>query len=126
MFGDMDGDPLDDRPVGRAPKRKAQRRQLSTVKFARIPHDVARQLFRRRITGAAWLLLVEIDRLDLEKGRERSIRLTRGELEGSGLSPGQVKRGLHQLEGAGVITVTRKSGNSPVVTLRIGLGEPST
>ena len=121
LFGDMDGDPLDDRAVGRAPKRKAQRRQLSTVKFARIPHDVARQLFRRRITGAAWLLLVEIDRLDLEKGRERSIRLTRGELEGSGLSPGQVKRGLHQLEGAGVITVTRKSGNSPVVTLRIGL-----
>ena len=121
LFGDMDGDPLDDRPVGRAPKRKAQRRQLSTVKFARIPHDVARQLFRRRITGAAWLLLVEIDRLDLEKGRERSIRLTRGELEGSGLSPGQVKRGLRQLEGAGVITVTHKSGNSPVVTLRIGL-----
>jgi hypothetical protein len=121
MFGDMDGDPLDDHPVGRAPKRKGQRRQLSAVKFARIPHDVARQLFRRRITGAAWLLLVEIDRLDLEKGRERSIRLTRGELEGSGLSPGQVKRGVRQLEDAGVITVTRKSGNSPVVTLRIGL-----
>src|SRR5262245_48187448 len=44
-----------------APAFRGQRRQRSAETFARIPHDRARELGRRNLSGAAWVLLIELD-----------------------------------------------------------------
>ena len=37
-------------------------RKRLTETFARIPHDKALDLFRHRVSGAAWMVLIELDR----------------------------------------------------------------
>ena len=96
-------------------KRPARRDKIGEP-FAPIPYDRARKLFRH-IGGPAWMLLIELDRLIFESGGFNPIQLTTEALEGSGLTRWQKERGLWLLEQAGIITVERKSGRCPLVTL---------
>jgi hypothetical protein len=91
----------------------AHRGQL-TEKFARIPYERARKLFRH-IGGPAWLLLIELDRLIFTKKRN-PIKLTTEALKSSGLTRWQKERALRRLERAGIIRVERKRGRCPLVT----------
>ena len=61
--------------------------------------------------------LIELDRLIFESGGFNPIQLTTKVLEGSGLTRWQKERGLWIFKRAGIITVERKSGRCPLVTL---------
>jgi hypothetical protein len=111
-FGPMSGDPLDDPPSSRTPPPK---RAIAKENFARIYYGRARKLFPR-IGGPAWMLLVELDRLTLGGKGHNPVELTPRALKGSGLTRWQIERGLRLLEKAGVVTVERKRGRSPLVT----------
>jgi hypothetical protein len=97
-----------------APAFQGQRRQRSVETFARIPHDRARRLYH--LSGPAWALLIELDRLILEGRGRNPVRLTTKTLKASGLSEKRKRSGLVELEAAGVITVERQRGRSPLVT----------
>jgi len=99
-------------PAG--PAFQGQRRQRSVETFARIPHDRARALYH--LSGSAWALLIELDRLILEGRGRNPVRLTAHTLEASGLSEKRKRRGLNELEIARVIIVERHPGRSPLVT----------
>jgi hypothetical protein len=99
----------------------SDRRTRIKETFARIPHDRGLELYRR-IGSAAWVILIELDRLIL-KGRGRNpVRLTNQNLRAIGLTQGNKARALKQLEKAGVVTVERNSqggrGKAPLVTHR--------
>jgi hypothetical protein len=82
--------------------------------FARIPHDRARRLYQ--LGGAAWALLIELDRLIFEGRGSNPVRLTTKALRASGLTEKRKRSGLEELEDAGVIAVERKRGRSPLIT----------
>ena len=46
-----------------------QRRPRATETFARIPHDKALALYKHRLSPAAWVVLIELDRLILKAAR---------------------------------------------------------
>jgi hypothetical protein len=94
--------------------KSGHRRPRLAETFARIPHDRARRLYR--LSGAAWALLIELDRLIFEGHGCNPVRLTTKSLKASGLSEKRKRYGLDQLEDVGVITVERKQGHSPLVT----------
>ena len=96
------------------PAFRGQRRQRSAETFARIPHDRARRLYR--LSGAAWALLIELDRLIFEGRGCNPVRLTTKSLKASGLTEKRKRYGLEELEDAGVIAVERKRGHSPLIT----------
>jgi hypothetical protein len=86
--------------------------------FARIPHDRAVDLYRH-LGGAAWLLLIEIDRLILEGRGRNPVKLANRALKRGGMTHWSKRRALRQLEAAGVITVARQGrGRAPLVTLQ--------
>jgi hypothetical protein len=93
-----------------------QRRQRLTETFARIPHDKGLALYRHRLSCAAWVLLIEIDRLILKTGGHNPVALSSKRLRAIGLKENNRKRALRQLEIAGVILVKRRGrGHSPWV-----------
>jgi hypothetical protein len=93
-----------------------QLRPRATETFARIPHDKALELTRRRINGAAWGVLIELDRLILKRRGRNPVRLESSRLRSVGLVGRMRTRALRQLEAADVIRVAwRKSGLSPWV-----------
>jgi hypothetical protein len=93
-----------------------QRRQRATETFARIPHDKALALYRHRLSGAAWVLLIEIDRLILKAGQRNPVPLSSRRLRAIGLTGGHRKRALRRLETTGVILIKRRGhGHSPWV-----------
>jgi hypothetical protein len=94
----------------------SSRRERITEFFARIPHDRARDLGRCRISGAAWVLLIEIDRLIFEGHGRNPIRFTHQNWQAAGLSRRKIRRALQQLEKAGVISVDQRPGQAPLVT----------
>ena len=96
------------------PAIQGQRRPRLAETFARIPHDRARRLYR--LSGAAWALLIELDRLIFEGRGCNPVRLTTKSLKDSGLSEKRKRHGLEELEDAGVIAVERKQGRSPLIT----------
>jgi hypothetical protein len=96
------------------PAFQGTRRQRSVETFARIPHDRARRLYH--LSGSAWALLIELDRLILEGRGRNPVRLTTITLKASGLSEKRKRSGLDELETAGMITVERQRGRSPLVT----------
>jgi hypothetical protein len=96
--------------------RRRPPRQISG-KFVRIPHVWGRRLREHQVSGTAWYLLSELDRLIHEPGRANPIKLTTADLKSMQLSRWSVGRALCQLERAGAITVTRHSGRLPVVNL---------
>jgi hypothetical protein len=97
-----------------APAFQGQRRQRSAETFARIPHDRGRRLYH--LSGAAWALLIELDRLIFEGRGCNPVRLTTKSLKASGLTEKRKRYGLEELEDAGVIAVERKRGHSPLIT----------
>ena len=96
------------------PAFRGPRRPRISETFARIPHDRARRLYR--LSGAAWALLIELDRLIFEGRGCNPVRLTTKSLKDSGLSEKRKRHGLEELEDAGVIAVERKQGRSPLIT----------
>lgn len=104
-------DDLDQLRAGQASPQ--QRRQRAVETFARIPHDKGLAL---RISGAAWQVLIEIDRLILKAGGRNPVPLSSKRLRAIGIKAGIRTRALHRLETAGVIMIKRRGhGRSPWV-----------
>jgi hypothetical protein len=101
-----------------APSADWRRARLKET-FARIPHDRAQVLAHHRISGAAWIILIEVDRLIL-KGRGRNpVQLTNYRLKPAGISRFTKARALRQLEAAGAIRVlSGADGRAPLVLHR--------
>jgi len=97
------------------PAFQGQRRQRSVETFARIPHDRARRLYH--LSGSAWALLIELDRLILEgRGRNHPVKLTPTTRAAISLTRWKLDHGLGLLETSGAITVERHRGRSPLIT----------
>lgn len=94
------------------------RRARATETFARIPHDKALTLYEQhRLSSAAWIVLVELDRLILKRRGQNPVRFDSGRLSKIGLKASRRAYALRQLTAAGVVRVTsRGSGLSPWVT----------
>ena len=90
-----------------------QRRLRATETFARIPHDKGLAL---NVSGTAWRVLIELDRLILKAGGRNPIPLSSKRLRAIGLKAGTRMRALRQLEATGVILIKRRGrGYSPWV-----------
>ena len=90
-----------------------QRRKRLTETFARVPHDKGLAL---KISGTAWRVLIELDRLILKAGGQNPVKLSSGRLRAIGLRSQLRTRAIRQLETAGVIIVGRRGkGRSPWV-----------
>ena len=98
------------------PAFKGQRRPRIDETFARIPFDRARALYRH-IGGPAWMLLIELDRLVFEGRGKNPVRLTSAARRVSGMTKWAQYRGLRLLQAAGTVTVERRRGRCPLVTL---------
>jgi hypothetical protein len=92
------------------------RRARSTETFARIPYGRARALVPHDLTGSAWQLLIELDRLILEGHGRNPVKLTNQSQKAIGLTRGKRERALCLLKDAGVITVERRPGQALLVT----------
>ena len=94
----------------------SQRRQRLTETFARIPHARAVELARHRVSGPAWFILVELDRLIL-KGRGRNpVRMSNRNLRAAGIPRNTKTRALHQLAKAGVVRIIEsRPGRAPLL-----------
>jgi hypothetical protein len=104
-------------PAPAGPAFQEQRRPRMAETFARIPHDRGLELYRHKITGAAWAVLIELDRLVLKARGKNPVRFWSSRLRSIGLSHRTRTQALRQLETAGVITVERRGrGLSPWVT----------
>jgi hypothetical protein len=101
-------------PAPAGPAFQRQRRQRIGETFARIPHDRARRLYH--LSGSAWALLIELDRLIFEARGKNPARLTHRCLKAAGISRWAAKRALRSLEKAGVIYVNHKRGRGALVT----------
>jgi hypothetical protein len=91
-------------------------RKRSGGTFARIPHDQGLALYRK-VGGAPWALLIELDRLVLKGGGRNPVHLWSPRLHKIGLTNHTRTRALRQLETAGVIKVEKgRKGSGPWVT----------
>lgn len=94
----------------------SSRRPSSPQLFARVYLDDADRLFKHRASGAAWRVLVEIDRLILAQRNRNPVRLYSPRLRRAGLTRATRKRALQQLVKAGLIEIEQNSrGLSPWV-----------
>jgi hypothetical protein len=111
LVGSGADDPLfaDYGPITGAPKGSS-RRPLAMRPFARIYLDDADRLFNDRVSGAAWRLLVEIDRMVLAQRGRNPVRLYSRRLRRLRLISGMRQRALQQLVKARLIEVTPNSG----------------
>lgn len=101
----------------REPSSTQQRRARSEQTFARIPHDRALELHRYKISSAAWMVLIELDRIILKARGSNPVKFWSPRLRSIGLIRGNRSRALRQLEAAGVISVEyRGHGLAPWVT----------
>jgi hypothetical protein len=90
-----------------------QHRQRLTETFARIPHDKALAL---KISGHAWIVLIELDRIILKARGQNPVRFWSPRLRAAGLHYQARARALWHLERAGVIMIKRRgAGRSPWV-----------
>jgi hypothetical protein len=104
-------DIFDDLPRLRSDQRESTppRRQRSVETFARIPHDRALELYRRHpISGVAWVVLIELDRLILKHHGQNPVRFVSSRLCTVGLNSHTRVRALRQLEAAGVVEIERR------------------
>jgi hypothetical protein len=88
-----------------SPSRSRRAREVET--FARIPHNRALKL-GLSLDGAAWQVLIELDRLILSQYGKNPVLLWSKRLRSIGLVSGPRIRALRQLEEAGVVTVKRR------------------
>jgi hypothetical protein len=91
------------------------RRARTTETFARIPHQRGLQLYGH-IGGAAWVVLIELDRLIFKAGGRNPIRLTNQNLQAIGMSRSTKVKALRQLQNAGVITIKLQGREAVIVT----------
>ena len=96
----------------------ATRRERCAETFCRIPHARGLELVRRKLSSAAWGVLITLDRLILTGRGRNPVRLTCRSLEGTRLSRYAVMRALKQLTDAGVVEVEQRPGRAPVVRHR--------
>jgi hypothetical protein len=98
------------------PPQLHQRRKRTVETFARIPHDRALALYGHRISGAAWVVLIELDRLILRAGGKNPVKFSSPRLRALGLTHRLRAKALRQLETAGVIKMRQRGpGLSPWV-----------
>lgn len=91
------------------------RRARCTETFARIPHDRALDL--RHLSGTAWVILIELDRLILKSRGRNPVRFVSPRLRKLGINRKTRSRALRQLVAAGVILVEKRGrGQAPWVT----------
>jgi hypothetical protein len=89
------------------------RRPRATETFARIPHDKALAL---KISGTAWHVLIELDRIILKAGGKNPVRFWSPRLRAVGIAKHTRIRALRQLEAAGVILIRQNpKGKGPWV-----------
>jgi hypothetical protein len=106
-------DNLDDLRAAPLPPVADNRRAKSVETFARFPHERALQL---KISGNAWRILVELDRLIL-KGRGRNpVTLTNHRLRELGIGRQMKQQLLRKLKKVGVIEVRATERKGTVVT----------
>jgi hypothetical protein len=99
-----------------AAKSGPLRRARGKETFAPIPHDRAIELYRRRISGSAWAVLVELDRMILAQRGKNPVLFWSPKLRAAGLRASYRTKVLRELEAAGVVEVTwRGRGLSPLV-----------
>ena len=92
------------------------RRTRATETFARIPHDKALALHRYRLSSAAWVVLIELDRLILKRRGQNPVRFASTRLRTVGIKESARARALQQLATAGVVRVLhRRPGLAPLV-----------
>jgi hypothetical protein len=123
VVSEENNDPLfaDYGPVGeptqRSHARARQQRARATETFARIPYDRALELYQRRISGSAWVVLVELDHIILSQHSKNPVLFWSPKLKALGLTEHTRQRALRQLEAAGVIKIEpRGEGLAPLVT----------
>jgi hypothetical protein len=98
------------------PTSRGRRRPQITELFAPITYTLAYKLRDHRVSGAAWFLLVALDRLIYQPGGRSPVKLTAETLASLGLSRWVAYQALEQLEKAGAVAVSRRRGRSPAVT----------
>jgi hypothetical protein len=70
----------------------------------------------KRIDGAAWVVLLELDRLIFKAYGRNPVRLANQGLAAVGMIRSTKLRALRQLQDAGVITVVQDGQCAPLVT----------
>jgi hypothetical protein len=92
------------------------RRKRLTETFARIPHDRGLELYKHRLSAAAYTVLIELDRLILKAGGCNPVKFSSRRLRALGLKGHARTRALRELVTAGIVTVVRRGhGRSPQV-----------
>ena len=110
-------DDLDKLREKRGLPQQKQRRKNSPETFARLPHDRALELYQYHLTNAAWIVLIELDRIILRHRGQNPVRFISSPLRAMGLTHHTRKRALEQLAATGIIKVEyEKSGHAPWVT----------
>jgi hypothetical protein len=100
------------------------KRARSQETFARIYHDRALQLYGR-IGAAAWVVLIELDRLILESsGHQNPIPFNHDRLFAVGMTRSAIYKALRQLQKAKVIQVKHWGRHAKDVTLVTHLWYP--
>jgi hypothetical protein len=116
LVGQDPGDVFNDLGKLRTDLAAPLRRQRIVETFARIPHDKALELYRHKIDRAAWVVLIELDRLVLKARGKNPVRFWSPRLRAVGVTGRTRMRALRQLEVAGVIRVEQRGkGLSPWV-----------
>jgi hypothetical protein len=116
LVGQDTGDVFNDLARLRTDLAAPLRRQRTVETFARVPHDKALELYRHKIDKAAWLVLIELDRLLLKARGKNPVRFWSPRLRAVGVTGRTRMRAFRQLEAAGVIRVEqRDKGLSPWV-----------
>jgi len=93
------------------------RRQRAVETFARVPHDKGLALYRHKLGSAAWVVLIELDRLILKRRGQNPVRLISTRLRAAGIAAQTRARALRQLATAGVVRIEyRGNGLAPWVT----------
>jgi len=85
-------------------KANNNRRARSGETFARIPHDRGLRLYGH-VSGAAWVILIELDRLILTSKARNPIPLDHERLFGVGMTRSTIHKALRQLQKAKVVQV---------------------
>jgi hypothetical protein len=94
-----------------------ERRTRATETFARIPHDKAFALYKYPLGSAAWVVLIELDRLILKRRGQNPVRFASARLRAVGIKDTARARALRQLATAGVVRVLHRGpGLAPLVT----------
>jgi hypothetical protein len=108
LVGQDPADVFDDLGELRAEMAVPVRRPRATETFARIPHDKGLALYRHKLSGAAWVLLIELDRLILKRRGQNPVKLVSARLRAIGLKDHNRRRALRQLAVAGIVSVEQR------------------